>query len=45
MGKIGEITRTHEIPIPDRRPEPVEEPDSTPAQPAPDVPVHVQPAS
>jgi hypothetical protein len=45
MGKIGEITRTREIPVPDRRPDAVEGPDVTPPKPAPELPVQVQPVS
>jgi len=39
MGKSGEVTRTREIPIPDRRPEPCEPaepmPESAPKEPEP----------
>ena len=38
MGNIGEITRTHEIQVPDRRPEPLAPPqpaETSPEKPAP----------
>jgi hypothetical protein len=46
MGKIGKVTRTHEIPIPDRRPEPIAVPDAPPPQrePVPNSPAPSQSA-
>ncbi len=43
MGQIGEITRTREIPIPDRRPEPLVVPENPDHDPAPDTPVPAEP--
>jgi hypothetical protein len=42
MGQIGEITRTREIPVPDRQPEPIPVPERPAGEPAPDTPVPAQ---